>query len=103
MFEMIARNQGFRDLVKLDLMGFHMISSDSVLAGDCTPMAQHGWKSLMPLVDEGGLTRQLTAFMDVGPMKRTHRISPTHSHPQTRCSHAGRDRREGAQCWRYCC
>lgn len=48
-------------------------------------------------------TRQLTAFVDAGPMKRTYRISQVHSHLQTRCSHVGRDRREGAQCWRYCC
>lgn len=48
-------------------------------------------------------TRQLIAFVDVGPMKRTYRISQVHSHLQTRCSHVGRDRLEGAQCWRYCC
>lgn len=71
----------------------------------CFDVDAHGAKRVRSVQSElcSASTRQLTAFVDVGPMKRTHRISQAHSHPQTRCSHVGRDRREGAQCWRCCC
>ena len=71
----------------------------------CFDLNADGAERVCPVQTElcGASTRQLAAFMDVCPLERTHRISEAHSHLQTRCSHVGRDKREGAQCWRYCC